>query len=42
MRPDTTFFMLSGKTVVVRDSIEEVIDRIVEYRRRIGVFKNEE
>jgi flagellar protein FlbD len=42
MRPDVTFFMLSGKTVVVKEHIEEVIDRIVEYRRRIGVFKNEE
>jgi len=42
VRPDTTLLMLSGKYVVVRESAEEVIDRIVEYRRRIGAFKNEE
>ncbi|GHU09158.1 flagellar protein FlbD [Spirochaetia bacterium] len=41
-RPDTTLLMLSGKYVVVRETITEVIDRIVEYRRRIGGFKNEE
>jgi len=42
IHPDTTMLMLSGKHVVVLEKIEEVIDRIVEYRRRIGGFKNEE
>jgi len=42
IRPDTTMFMLSGKHVVVLEKVEEIIDRIVEYRRRIGGFKNEE
>ena len=42
IRPDTTLLMLSGKHVVIREKVEEVIDRIVEYRRRIGGFKNEE
>ena len=42
IRPDTTLIMLSGKTVVVLEEVDEVIDRIVEYRRRIGGFKNEE
>ena len=42
VRPDTTLLMLSGKYVVVRESVEELINRIVEYRRRIGAFKNEE
>ena len=41
-RPDTTLMMLSGKHVVVLEKIEELIDRIVEYRRRIGYFKNED
>ena len=41
-RPDTTLLMLSGKYVVVKEGVTEVIDRIVEYRRRIGAFKNEE
>jgi flagellar protein FlbD len=34
--------MLSGKHVVVKEKVEELIDRIVEYRGRIGGFKNEE
>jgi flagellar protein FlbD len=42
IRPDTTLVMLSGKNVVVKEKIEEVINRIVEYRRLIGGFKNEE
>jgi flagellar protein FlbD len=42
IHPDTTLLMLSGKHVVVREKVEEVIDRIVEYRSRIGGFKNEE
>jgi flagellar protein FlbD len=42
INPDTTFYMLSGKHVVVKEPVEEIIDRIVEYRRRIGLFKNEE
>ncbi|AEF85839.1 conserved domain protein [Treponema primitia ZAS-2] len=41
-RPDTTFLMLSGKVVIVKENVTEVIDKIVEYRRRIGGFKNEE
>jgi flagellar protein FlbD len=40
--PDTTLMMLSGNSVVVKEGVDEVIDRIVEYRRRIGGFKNEE
>ena len=42
IRPDTTLMMLSGKHVIVREGVNDVIDRIVEYRRRIGGFKNEE
>ena len=42
LRPDTTLLMLSGKYVVVLEKADEVINRIVEYRRRIGGFKNEE
>jgi flagellar protein FlbD len=42
VRPDTTLLMLSGKYVVVLETAEEVIERIVEYRKRIGAFKNEE
>lgn len=40
--PDTTITMLAGKRVVVLESVETVIERIVAYRRLIGAFKNEE
>ena len=42
IHPDTTLLMLSGKRVVILEKIEELVDRIVAYRRRIGGFKNEE
>ena len=42
LHPDTTLLMLSGKHVVVKEGADELIGRIVEYRRRIGGFKNEE
>lgn len=40
--PDVTLSMLSGKHVVVKESPNVILDRIVEYRCRIGGFKNEE
>ncbi len=39
--PDVTLVMLSGKSLIIRESAEEVIERIVEYRKKIGAFKNE-
>jgi flagellar protein FlbD len=40
--PDTTLVMLSGKRVVVKEKPRDIVEGIVEYRRRIGGFKNEE
>lgn len=40
-KPDVTIKLLSGNSLVVKEDIDKIIDRIVEYRRRIGVFKNE-
>lgn len=40
--PDTTLIMLSGKRLVVQEDYQDVFERIVEYRRQIGAFKNEE
>ncbi len=40
--PDTSIQMLSGKRLTVLEGVPEVIKRIVEYRRQIGAFKNEE
>ena len=42
VHPDTTLLMLSGKSLVVKDTVEELIQKIVEYRKQIGAFKNEE
>ncbi len=35
--PDLTIAFLSGKKVVVKDAPMEVIDRIVAYRKRVGI-----
>jgi flagellar protein FlbD len=40
-KPDTTLLMLSGKIMIIRESPEDVIDKIIEYRKLIGGFKNE-
>ena len=40
--PDTTLIMLSGKRLVVAEDYQLIFDRIVQYRRLIGAFKNEE
>ncbi len=40
--PDTTFIMLSGKRLVVREDYDTVLKRIIDYRKLIGAFKNEE
>ena len=40
--PDTTLIMLSGKRLIVREDYQSVLHRIVDYRRLIGAFKNEE
>jgi flagellar protein FlbD len=34
--PDTVITLISGKKIVVREGVEEVIDSIVAYKRRIG------
>ena len=34
--------MLSGKRLVVREAYDVLLERIIEYRRQIGAFKNEE
>ncbi|MDR1803079.1 MAG: flagellar FlbD family protein [Treponema sp.] len=41
-RPDTTLMMLSDKSVVIKEGVDEVINRIVEYRKRIRKNKNED
>jgi flagellar protein FlbD len=35
VRPDTTLMMLSGRTHIVREEVDEVLERIVAYHRQI-------
>jgi len=42
LNPDVTLLMLSGQKLVVKEKPEEIIERIIAYRRQIGAFKNEE
>lgn len=35
IRPDTMLVMLSGKTYIVRENADVVLERIAEYRRRL-------
>ncbi len=40
--PDTTFIMLSGKRLIVKEDYPTILERIITYRKLIGAFKNEE
>jgi len=40
--PDLTLVMLSGKRLIVKEDYQSVFNEIVEYRKLIGAFKNEE
>lgn len=35
-RPDTVIAFASGKRLVVRDDVTELVERIIDYRRMIG------
>jgi flagellar protein FlbD len=41
LKPDLTLTLLSGKTVVVSETPDQIVDRIVEYRKRIGNYSQE-
>ncbi|MEN6370664.1 MAG: flagellar FlbD family protein [Armatimonadota bacterium] len=34
--PDTIISLSTGKKMIVKESVHEVIDKVVEFRRRIG------
>ena len=38
-RPDTTITLLNDEKVVVREPIEELIDRVIEFERRVRLFR---
>lgn len=39
--PDLTLTMLSGKKIVVKNPPSEVIEKIIEYRKKIGINSQE-
>ena len=39
--PDLTLCLLSGKKVIVRETPEQVVDKIVSYRKRLGILNQE-
>ena len=39
--PDLTLTMLSGKKIVVKNSPEDVIEKIISYRKKIGINTQE-
>lgn len=40
-KPDLTISMMSGNTIVVKNSPQEVINKIVEYRQKVGLDSQE-
>lgn len=40
--PDVTLVMLSGQKLVIRNSPEDIIQKIIAYRKQIGSFANED
>ncbi len=38
--PDTVISTTTGKKIVVSETVEEVIERIIEFRNKIVCFKN--
>ena len=39
--PDTVITLLSNEKIVVSESTDEVVDRVIEYGRRLRVFRTE-
>lgn len=39
--PDLTLTMLSGKKIVLKNQPSEVIEKIIEYRKQIGINSQE-
>ena len=39
--PDTVISLSTGKKMIVRESVSDVIDKIVEFRRRLGISAQE-
>jgi flagellar protein FlbD len=35
--PDTTLVLVSGQRIMVQETPEEIVERVIDYRRRIGM-----
>jgi len=35
--PDTIISLSSGKKMIVKESVPEIVEKVVEFRRRIGI-----
>lgn len=42
LRPDTTITLHSGRQLIVRENYELILEKIVEYRKKIAPWGNEE
>lgn len=42
LRPDATITLLSGRQLIVREDYQLIFERIVEYRKKIAPWGNEE
>ncbi|MEW6607186.1 MAG: flagellar FlbD family protein [bacterium] len=40
--PDTTITLISGTKYIVKENIETIISIIIEYRKKMGMFGNED
>lgn len=39
--PDTVITLTTGQKIVVKESVDEVIDKVIEYKSRIRRFKED-
>lgn len=39
-KPDLTIVLITGKVIVIKETPQEVIDRIIAYRKQIGINQN--
>jgi len=39
--PDTTIRMMSERKIIVKESIDDIMEKIVDYRKKIGILGND-
>lgn len=37
--PDTVISLSTGKKMMVKESVDEIVEKIIRFRRRIGILK---